>query len=175
MWVKLCWCPSHSIRFLFFIHELIKLFPSHAALLSRKAPLPQGWRPALIHLAPGEGGSGLGSPGGGASSRGRTAVNSPPHTLDPSAARGHQSQLYPDSPQGSVPGPGALRGSPDHLSGSLGRPLDVWAAPQISCVPHRSLASRMSFLTVPISVVLSPSTSCLIQMKGITGPPAQSV
>lgn len=67
--MKLCWCPSHSIRFLFFIHELIKLFPSHAALLSRKAPLPQGWRPALIHLAPGEGGSGLGSPGGGASSR----------------------------------------------------------------------------------------------------------
>lgn len=67
--MKLCWCPSHSIRFLFFIHELIKLFPSQAALLSRKTLLPQGWRPALIHRAPGEGGSGLGSPGGGASSR----------------------------------------------------------------------------------------------------------
>ena len=110
--MKLCWCPSHSIRFLFFIHELIKLFPSHAALLSRKAPLPQGWRPALIHLAPGQGGSGLGSPGGGASSRGRTAVNSPPHTLDPSAARGHQSQLYPDGPkalsQGLEPSVGLL-------------------------------------------------------------------
>lgn len=100
--MKLCWCPSHSIRFLFFIHELIKLFPSHAALLSRKA-LPQGWRPALIHRVPGEGGSGLGSPAGGLPPGQDGCRLSSPHT-QPLSCKGASEPAPPRQSPGLCPG-----------------------------------------------------------------------
>ena len=100
--MKLGWCPSHSIRFLFFIHELIKLFPSHAAeqegpTASRleAGPYPPrsrrreevAWVPLGEGLPPRQG-----------------CQLFSPRSLDPSSARGHQSPLYPNSSQGSAPG-----------------------------------------------------------------------
>ena len=130
MWVKRGRCPSHSIRFLFFIHELIKLFPSYAAPLSRKVPLPEGLRPAVIHHpAPSRGRKWPGLPGGGLPLIQGCQLFSP-HVL-----RGDIRTLSPWQPPRLCPWPKASYGSSDP---SIWSP---WNSPKM---PDQHLKSHMS-------------------------------
>lgn len=142
MWVKLGRCPSYGVHFLFFIHELIKLFPSYAARLSREALLSQAEASRYLSPLQAEGGSGL-------RSLGRASSQSELSTLLPTrASRGIRTILTLQSPR-LCPQPGALCGSPDSSiwsSWNLSESLTTCSTQTFSwltyvllgipCVPH---------------------------------------
>lgn len=68
-------------------------------LLSRKAPLPQGWRPALIHHAPGGGRKWPGLPWGRGFLPGRVVNSSPHASLTPHLQGGIRARSTPTVPK----------------------------------------------------------------------------